>query len=172
DDTTIGRTIANKGKDKLNILKKKKEAKKKQKEKGIDTTTKDGFISDNDKIDLSDDNITGCLIKQLDVERLIPIRVDETNIGFYYFEDSRILENVQMSTSDPMMLLNTMQANGEKTSELERANGEFFRKLSDILTNSLIKDKKFLKDNQKFKEQIYSIIKYGDMLNKSLRITY
>lgn len=134
--------------------------------------TVDGLLNTTSKIKLGEDNVTGCIVKNLEIEKIVPIRIDETILGYYYIEDTGILDNMQMSTNDPVLALNSIHAAADRSTEFERANGQFFKQMSDIITDALIKDKGFLKDNVAFKEQIYAILKYGNMLDKSIKITY
>ena len=159
------------------IKNKFKNARSGKKDKKIKRNDSDSYVDgliQKDKIDLSEDEISGCIIKHLDIKRLIPIKVDDTILGYYYIEDTGIIENTQINFSDPMMALSSMNTAmmQSRDNEIERANGEYFKQLSDILVTSMIKDKNFLKNNTRFKEQVYSIIRYGNLVDKTLKITY
>lgn len=129
----------------------------------------DGFKATNGGFNFEDEDVTGCVFRHINTKNIIPIRVEETNIGYYYVEDMSILEGINTNTSDPM---SSVYTRADAATEHERLNGVYFKKLANTITDSLIKDKKFLKHNSKFKEELYSVLKYGNMIDKSLRITY
>lgn len=146
-----------------------------RKEKPVKNTAKltvDGLINTSNKINLDDDDVTGCIVKNLEIEKIIPIKIDDTILGYYYIEDTGILNSLQATTNDPAMTINNIHAAADRSTEFERANGQVFQQMSDIIVDAIIKDKDFLKNNSSLKEQIYAILRYGNMLDKSLKITY
>lgn len=132
--------------------------------------TNDGFKDVNNQFSFNND-VTGAVFKVIDTTKIIPIRVEDTNIGYYYVEDTDMLEGINTNMSDPLSALRT-RATNDPQAEAERLNGMYFKKLADTITNSLVHDKKFLKNNTKFKEELYAVLKYGNMINKSLKITF
>lgn len=121
---------------------------------------------------LQEEIVSGCYIKHYDITKIIPIKVDDTALGYYYIEDIGDLQTIRNIDNNPMTILNRSIARMDQRDPRQASSDTYFSSLADILMKSIIKDKKFLKDNIKLKEEIYSILKYGDLLNKKIRITY
>lgn len=121
---------------------------------------------------LQEETVSGCYIKHYDITKVIPIKVDDTALGYYYIEDIGDLQTIRNIDNNPMTVLNRSIARMDQRDPRQASSDTYFSSLADILMKSIIKDKKFLKDNIKLKEEIYSILKYGDLLNKKIRITY
>lgn len=147
----------------------------------------DGFIEENTpKSDANDksfksklfanndiDEINGCIVKHLDVEKIIPVKVDDTVLGFYYLESNGAIDIIKETMTDPLKMLNKNLLQNSTLDSLGSNNNDvIFTKLSDFMVKLLCKDKAFLKNNAQFKEEIYAILKYGDMANKKIKVTF
>lgn len=147
----------------------------------------DGFIDKNTPKDEGDrktykqrlfanngmDEINGCIVKHLDVEKIIPVKVDDTVLGYYYLESNGAIDIIKETMTDPLKMLNKNLLQNSTLDSLGSNNNEvIFTKLADFLVKLLCKDKAFLKNNAQFKEEIYAILKYGDMANKKIKVTF
>lgn len=119
------------------------------------------------------DEINGCIVKHLDVEKIIPVKVDDTVLGFYYLESNGAIDIIKETMTDPLKMLNKNLLQNSTLDSLGSNNNDvIFTKLSDFMVKLLCKDKAFLKNNAQFKEEIYAILKYGDMANKKIKVTF
>lgn len=137
----------------------------------------DGFITKKKSEietykNLQEEVISGCYIKHYDITKIIPIKIDDTALGYYYIEDLGDLQTIRNIENNPMTILNRSVARMDQRDPRQASSDTYFSSLADILMKNIIKDKEFLKNNSKIKEEIYSVLKYGDLLNKRIRITY
>ena len=139
----------------------------------VDKTANDGIVDPtkedkNYKVDLK-----GCILKSLPRHKVIPIYVDEINMGYYYFEFQE--------TDDFTELTNINNAFGAKTASI--INTDKNAKMQDMLVKNIAGalseklDKTFVNNNQDLTKEIYSILKYNDLYNldrngNSIRVTY
>ena len=123
----------------------------KKKEKGI-------FDDPNDVGEFS--NIGGCYFKLLEPTTVIPIKIMNTTIGYYYVQEEDItpLEGAISST-----LYFT------KFDENRRENT-----IIDAIASKVVRsfDKKFLEDNIKFKEAIVDCFQYYNLNEKRLKFQF
>ena len=127
----------------------------------IDNTAKDGFININDRSDNNELNIRGCILKSIPRHRVIPIYIDDINMGYYYFEFQESDEYTNMTNVNNMF--------GSKTAEI--INADKNARMQDMLLKSIASvisdklDKTFINNNQDLSKEIYSILKYNDLYN-------
>lgn len=126
----------------------------------VDKTAEDGFVNVNKK-DNSKLNVCGCILKSVPRHHVVPIYIDEVNMGYYYFE---FQENDDFNT---MTNINNMF--GSKTAEIinsdknARLQDNILRSIASVMSEKL--DKTFIKNNQDLTKEIYSILKYNDLYN-------
>lgn len=139
----------------------------------IDTSAEDGLVDVNKKNTSSQINIKGCIIKSVPRHRVIPIYIDNINMGFYYFEFE---ENDEFSS-----MTNVSSMFGAKTSQIKAIDNNI--KTEDIILKSIASalsdklDKTFINNNQDLSKEIYSILKYNDLYNvekseNKMKVTY
>ena len=140
----------------------------------VDDTAKDGLVdmkgnnSDKNKL-----NLKGCILKSIPRHRVIPIYIDDTNMGYYYFEFQESDAYANMTNVNNMF--------GSKTAEI--INQDKNAKMQDVLLRSIAAamseklDTMFINNNQDLTKEIYSILKYNDLYNlerteNKMRVTY
>lgn len=123
-------------------------------EKGITFTDKDNKKDDNF------DDIRDCYVKIIDPTRILPLKIMNQTIGYYYVVEEDIT---------PL--------SGMISSTLYYAKFDETRKERNIIDSIAEKivmsfDKKFLKDNLKFKETIVEAINYYNLNEKRLKFQF
>lgn len=124
------------------------------------STQNDGFIDTND--DKNTPNIKGCKIKSLDPRRLIPLKIDDTCLGYYYIETQESIKAIQHSVKF-------------KFKDITKQNMEdgidmVYKSLGDLISRKI--DKKFIEDNAELKDRLYDIVKYSEDSAMTYKITY
>ena len=126
------------------------------------TTVSDGFLSKN--ADKNKPEISGCKIKRLDPRRLLPLDIDDTNLGYYYIENTnskKLLKNPNIFTAKT----NMNNPSGQHAMDL------LYKSIGDLLWRKL--DAKFIENNNEIKERLYDVLKYADVNTDSqIEITY
>lgn len=139
----------------------------------VDDTAKDGLIDVNNPEDKKKINVRGCILKSIPRHRVIPIYIDEINMGYYYFEFQENDEYANMTNVNNMF--------GNKTAEI--INSDKNARMQDVLLKSIASaisdklDKTFINNNQDLTKEIYSILKYNDLYNiekteTKMKVTY
>lgn len=127
----------------------------------IDTSVDDGLVDINKKELNNKLNIKGCILKSVPRHRIIPIYIDNINMGFYYFEFE---ENDEFSS-----MTNVSSMFGAKTAQIKAIDSNV--KTEDIILKSIASalseklDKTFINNNQDLTKEIYSVLKYNDLYN-------
>lgn len=139
----------------------------------VDDTAKDGLMDVNNPEDKNKINVRGCILKSIPRHRVIPIYIDEINMGYYYFEFQENDEYANMTNVNNMF--------GNKTAEI--INSDKNARMQDVLLKSIASaisdklDKTFINNNQDLTKEIYSILKYNDLYNiekteTKMKVTY
>lgn len=138
-----------------------------------DTSAEDGLIDMNKKDTNKPLNLKGCILKSVPRHRIIPIYIDNINMGYYYFEFE---ENDEFSS-----MTNVSSMFGAKTSQIKmtdsniKAEDEILKSIAASISDKL--DKTFINNNQDLTKEIYSILKYNDLYNierseNKMKVTY
>ena len=140
----------------------------------VDDTAKDGFINVNDKSQHKNKlKIKGCILKSIPRHRVVPIYIDDINMGYYYFEFQESDEFTNMTNINNMF--------GSKTAAI--VNQDKNAKMQDVLLKSIAAamseklDSTFINNNQDLTKEIYSVLKYNDLYNierteTKIKVTY
>lgn len=118
-------------------------------------------------------NIRGCILKSIPRYRVIPIYIDNINMGFYYFEFEENDEYVDMTNVNNMF--------GNKTAQIRttdaniKTQDEILKSIAGAISTNL--DRTFVNNNQDLSKEIYSILKYNNLYNLNnseakMRVTY
>lgn len=148
------------------LLKNAKKKKNKKEDKDISMTLgfSDGVKSSN-KID-NWDGVKGCYIKLLDPKKVIPVKLLNYTIGYYYINDTDMAITGHNCRSQAFRFGSLIDQVANKTASQK-----------NIITNiaqSIVKsfDKKYLEDNQEFKELIINALQYNDMYKRKLHFQF
>lgn len=107
------------------------------------------------------DNIKDCYIKMIDPTRIIPIKILDEVIGYYYIHQN----DIEVSKSP---FTNTVSLNKKQSSqELETA---FLTRITDRIVKAF--DKPYLEENSEFKKLILNSLIYNDVYKKKIKFQF
>lgn len=109
----------------------------------------------NEEKEFEFDDTKECYFKLIDSMHIIPIRIMSKTIGYYYVQ-----EDILNVASDSNYFLGY--------------NGEREQSVVSMIASKIVKafDKKFLEDNQNFKELIVEAIEYFNLNERKIRFQY
>lgn len=147
-----------------NLLKKQKNKKdNKDKDNGFSSL---GF-SDGVKSFKMDDwsNVKGCYIKLLDPKKVIPVKLLNYTIGYYYMHDAEM--DVTNHHCNHGHRFSSVMSNVTNKPEDKQS-------LISNIANAIVRsfDKKYLADNPEFKELIINSLMYNEMYKKKLHFQF
>lgn len=149
----------------INSLLKKGKNKKKN---NNDTSMNLGF-SDGVKSFKGDDwsNIKGCYIKLLDPKKIIPVKLLNYTIGYYYINDAELDVTNNGHTCKNGMRFGSFMGSVATKSQSQHS-------IVTNIANAIVKsfDKKYLEDNQEFKELIINSLLYNDLYKRKLHYQF
>lgn len=139
--------------------------------KEFDAVSTDGLVNiDDDKNQEKISDMSGCLVKKLKHENVIPIYIEDVCVGYYYLEFG--IEDI---TTNNIINSSTFPSHSRADSENRMQNNETMMKYLAAKMSSVI-DAKFINNNQDLKEEIYVILKYNDKFNinhnNNIRVTF
>ena len=109
--------------------------------------------------------VKDCYIRFLDPRRVIPIKILDTTLGYYYVHESQLRIN-KAPFSNTIRVTNST-APGLPSEDIEAV---FLSKITDKIVASF--DKKFVQNNAKFKDLILNSLIYNDIYNKQLTFQF
>ena len=149
----------------INSLLKKGKNKKKN---NNDTSMNLGF-SDGVKSFKGDDwsNIKGCYIKLLDPKKIIPVKLLNYTIGYYYINDAELDVTNNGHTCKNGVRFGSFMGSVATKSQSQHS-------IVTNMANAIVKsfDKKYLEDNQEFKELIINSLLYNDLYKRKLHYQF
>lgn len=123
-------------------------------------------------------DVYGCVVKKLQRDHIIPIYIEDINMGYYYFE-VRTLDDYEGAMGfknlmgDPLTNLRGATNANMNTVDSTRQD-ETIKYVAAQLSKFI--DKKFVNRNQDLAREIYMILKYNDLFNTPsidmIRITF
>ena len=135
--------------------------------------------------------INGSAIRMLDSERVVELRIDDICYGYYYAEETgnTIPQSSYLGTTSGRDVKGAMSlaqnntisstSGGAYTPATSAASqlgvGEQKLKLiSDLFLNAISKkiDKDFIRNNKKFKDFIYDLVRQDYIIKKGIKLTY
>jgi hypothetical protein len=122
----------------------------------------DGTLDLNSK-DSDFSSIKECYVQLIDPKKIIPIKILDQTIGYYYIHDTEL--KVKKS---PFSM--SVKLSPGSTSDVKDVENAFLSKITDKIVKSF--DKKFLETNVKFKELILNSLIYNDVYNKQLKFQF
>lgn len=124
------------------------------------TISPDGTVDINSK-DMDFSNIKDCYIKLIDPRKIIPVKILDETIGYYYIHETDLKVSKSPFTTSIKINSNTNSKEVEMT---------FLSKITDKIVKAF--DKKFLENNTKFKELILNALVYNDIYKKQLKFQF
>lgn len=114
--------------------------------------------------------LKGCILKQLDIRKLIPLEIEDICLGYYYI-DSDDSQQALRKSFNPQQWAQQIK---KKANENNIANT--VEKAYDNLARLILQrmDKKFLEKNAHVKEEVYGILRYHQVLHNrnAVKVTY
>ncbi|MGL5752483.1 MAG: hypothetical protein ACRCXT_18250 [Paraclostridium sp.] len=134
---------------------------------GIMDTSK--LASKKNNIDI---DVVGCVVKDLDREKTIPIYIENVCLGYYFIECD--INEIPSTNKSYMGILTNKTVNLDKPKEDMKKNiiNTICGKMSQYI------DKNFINNNQDLKKELYTILKAHDVFNISkqsdmtMRVTF
>lgn len=146
------------------LLKKGKNKKKNNNDASINLGFSDGVKSFK-----GDDwsNIKGCYIKLLDPKKIIPVKLLNYTIGYYYINDAELDVTNNGHTCKNGMRFGSFMGSVATKSQSQHS-------IVTNIANAIVKsfDKKYLEDNQEFKELIINSLLYNDLYKRKLHYQF
>lgn len=135
-------------------------------EKSIKNSDKTGTISPDATVDINSkdmdfSSVKDCYIKLIDPRKIIPVKILDETIGYYYIHEMEL--NVSKSPFTTSIKINP-------NTNSKEAEISFLSKITDKIVKAF--DKKFLENNAKFKELILNALVYNDIYKKQLRFQF
>ena len=148
-----------------NLLKKNK-GKKKDKKDNTSKYSSLGF-SDGVKSFKNEDwsDVKGCYIKLLDPKKIIPVKLLNYTIGYYYIHDTE-LDVTNHHCTHGHRFTNIMNSMSNKSTNQQN----LISNMADAIVKSF--NKQYLNDNMEFKDLIINSLLYNDMYKKKLHYQF
>lgn len=127
-------------------------------------TGNDGVTEVEDFKDIRD-----CYFELLEPRKILPIRIMDETIGYYYMRNDPATTTTTNRFGEQLRKVNKGKGLGGSTDEQSLKNS-VLGKMVDSIVQSF--DKKFLQDNEEFKELILSSLMYDDNYNKSITFQF
>lgn len=137
-----------------------------------DERTNDGLYDTSLNYNRTIKPMNGCIVKELERDRVVPININDICLGYYYFEFDKNLElfDERLSSTGLVNTLTGIRSNhrSEAFDALQRRE-ELLKNIAAELAKRI--DVKFIDANQDLKKEIYYILKYNDDFNSSTGCT-
>lgn len=124
----------------------------------------DGTVNVDKKADSLFSNETGCYIKYIDPRKIIPIKILDEVIGYYYIHDLEF-QTTKAPFSTSIQITNTVSPN--RSAEIESV---FLNGVVDRIIKSF--DKKFIEENRAFKDLIVNALQYNDLYRRQVKFQF
>ena len=150
----------------LSTLLKQNKGKKKNKEGGENTYSSLGFSDGVKSLKMDDwSSIKGCYIKLLDPKKVIPVKLLNYTIGYYYIHDTE-LDITNHHCKHGHRFSNIIDNISDKTANQQN----LIANIADAIVKSF--NKEYLNDNIEFKEIIINSLLFNDMYKKKVHYQF
>ena len=150
----------------LSTLLKQNKGKKKNKEGGENKYSSLGFSDGVKSLKMDDwSSIKGCYIKLLDPKKVIPVKLLNYTIGYYYMHDTE-LDITNHHCKHGHRFSNIIDNISDKTANQQN----LIANIADAIVKSF--NKEYLNDNIEFKELIINSLLFNDMYKKKVHYQF
>jgi hypothetical protein len=150
----------------LSTLLKQNKGKKKSKEGGENKYSSLGFSDGVKSLKMDDwSSIKGCYIKLLDPKKVIPVKLLNYTIGYYYIHDTE-LDITNHHCKHGHRFSNIIDNISDKTANQQN----LIANIADAIVKSF--NKEYLNDNIEFKELIINSLLFNDMYKKKVHYQF
>ena len=113
-------------------------------------------------------NVTGCVVKKLERDHVMPIYIDDMCMGYYYFEVRTLDKSENMMgfknlLGDPITNLRGGETSNAFNAVDNSRQDNVVRYIASQLSRFI--DRKFVNNNQDLSKEIYMILKYNELFN-------
>lgn len=148
----------------IKMEKAKKEANRRAKKSGATLSgSVDGTVDVKGKKNESFDDISDCYVQLIDPKKIIPVKIMDEVIGYYYIHEQEIQAKKSMFTTS----IRLSKSSSSTSTQIENT---VLNKVTDTIVKSF--DKKYLNENAKFRRLILSAISYNDIYKKKLKFQF
>ena len=123
----------------------------------------DGTVDIDKKVDGMFDNQTGCYIKYIEPKKMIPVKILDTIVGYYYIHDVDFQVNKSPFST-------TIKVTNQNTQTNEDIENMFLSQITDKIIKAF--DKQFLENNNKFKDMILNALLYNDLYKRRISFQF
>jgi hypothetical protein len=117
-----------------------------------------------DKKNTDFSNVTGCHFQLLDPRKVIPVKILDKVLGYYYLHESP----AQIKTTFTTTI--TVSGTTRAFNNSEQIEHEFISRITDKIVKAF--DKKYLLKNEKFKDLIINALRYNDLYKKQIKFEF
>ena len=130
--------------------------------------TADGTVDPNKVVKTKNEfeGIGGCYIKFIEPKKMIPIKILDTVIGYYYINGTEF----QVNKSPFSTTIRLTSMNGMMSQNSEDVESMFLSSITDKIVKAF--DKPFLEKNEQFKDLILNALIYNDMYKRKITFQY
>lgn len=132
--------------------------------KGFKTT--DGVIDPYQQAKGKFDSVVGVYIKYIDPRKMIPIKILDTTLGYYYIHETPMVTAQSPFSQTIRVSNNTNQV----ISYDDNVESTFLSKITDKIVAAF--DPKYVQDNAKFKDLIVNALKYTDIYKNRIEFQF
>ena len=132
--------------------------------KGFKTT--DGVIDPYQQAKGKFDSVVGVYIKYIDPRKMIPIKILDTTLGYYYIHETPMVTAQSPFSQTIRVSNNTNQV----ISYDDNVESTFLSKITDKIVAAF--DPKYVQDNAKFKDLIINALKYTDIYKNRIEFQF
>ena len=132
--------------------------------KGFKTT--DGVIDPYQQAKGKFDSVVGVYIKYIDPRKMIPIKILDTTLGYYYIHETPMVTSQSPFSQTIRVSNNTNQV----ISYDDNVESTFLSKITDKIVAAF--DPKYVQDNAKFKDLIVNALKYTDIYKNRIEFQF
>lgn len=136
---------------------------KKNESKPNTQSLNNGFYSTDDVESGNVPKLLGCKVKKLDPRRVIPLKIDDTCLGYYYVETK---ESVKALQNPVKFKFKTDLTNRDINDNVD----SIYKTLGELMAKKI--DKKFIEKNNAVKDRLYDIVKYYEDSKQMYNIIY
>ena len=134
--------------------------------KDYDTTSMDG-VTDVKKYSEKDFKSTGCIVRRLKRDRVVPIYIEDTCLGYYYFEIDRNNDDYGYADiTDPILTVKRSSSAGAVVGQGYENDAEILKAVTASISSMINKD--FINTNNDLNKEIYMILKHNNIFNTGL----
>lgn len=133
------------------------------KSKKSSRTINDAVLDIDKQVEGKFDTINDCYIKLIDPRRVVPVKILDTTLGYYYVHETELKR-------DKAPFSTTIKLSQATTGYSEDVEMTFLSRITDKIIDAF--DPKFVEKNQRFKDLILNSLMYNNIYEKQLNFQF